>query len=245
MKLHPSSLKELYIQWDIIGDVFTVYRSTSPEGEFAVIGEDIDQSFFVDETANLYDDNVRYYYRVSGYVSGEKVSEDGPVTLQYNSVDKIAGKVIYESRVVLRVMNNPPVFFLIKKRVGSECPECWNAITKKVRYSGCLICNGTGIVEGYHQPIKTRISQDVSQLQMASDETDNDKVKLTPIRAWVLNVPLLKPEDVMCDILNQRYKVVNVAPRTKSQYVIRQILDLVPLDKGHPAYQIEVDRMVD
>jgi hypothetical protein len=48
----------------------------------------------------------------------------------------------------------------------------------------------------------------------------------------------------MVDVMNQRFKVINVGRRTKSQYIIRQVLDLVPLEKGHPAYQVNVDRSV-
>lgn len=243
MKLYPASLNELYIEWEIQGDTFNVYRSTSPESDFELVGETT-QPFYSDLSINLYDNNIKYYYKVEGWQLGVKVSEDGPQTLSHNVKDPVANKVIQESKTVLRMMNNPPVFFLIKKRVGDECYQCWNPVTKRIRYSNCDICNGTGIVEGYHRPIATKISQDVSQLTMGSGELDQDKVRLSPIRAWISNTPLLRPEDVMCDILNQRYKVVNVAPRTKSQFIIRQILDLVPLEKGHPAYQVEVDRTV-
>jgi hypothetical protein len=244
LKLYPSSLTEMYIEWDLEGDTFSIYRSTSPASDFEIIAQDVIQPFYVDNTANLYDENIRYYYRIEGFLSGDKVAEDGPRTLEYNARDGVANKVIHESKVALRVMNNPPVYFLLKKRTGEECPECWNPVTKRVRFANCDVCNGTGILQGYHEPIPTRISQDVSQLVMASGEMDGDKVKLTPIRAWVSNTPLLHPEDIMVDVMNQRYKVFNVARRTKSQYVIRQVLDLVPLEKGHPAYQVEVDRTV-
>jgi hypothetical protein len=244
MKLYPSSLSEMYIEWSVAGEQFAIFRSTSPENGFELIAENIDQPFFVDYNVNLYDENIRYYYEVKGFTAGVEVSKDGPVTLEYNQKDAIANKVIHESNVTLRAMQNPPVFFLIKRRVGEPCDECWNPITKKVRYANCAVCNGTGIIEGYHLPIVSRISQDVSQLVMFSSEQDDDKVKLTPIRAWIGNKPLLYPEDVMVDIMNQRYKITNVSRRTKSQYVIRQVIDLTPLEKGHPAYQVDVDRRV-
>lgn len=244
MRIHPSSLNELYIEWSIEGEVFEISRSTSPNSDFELIATNHPQPFFVDDFVNLYDQNVRYYYKVEGYINGSKVSEDGPSTLEYNSRDNVANKVIQESKTVLRMMNNPPVYFLLKRRVGFQCPECWNPITKKVSYANCPYCNGTGIMDGYHEPIPARISQDVSVLSMTSGEMDNDRVSLSPIRAWTINTPLLYPEDIMVDILNQRYKVVNVARRTRSQAVIRQVLELAPLDKGHPSYKVEVDRTV-
>lgn len=244
MKIHPSSLTELYVEWSIAGEEFSIYRSTSPQDGFELLQQGITQPFYIDYDVNLFDENVRYYYEVRGFTAGVEVSQDGPSTLEYNQKDAVANKVIHESKVALRVMNNPPVFFLLKKRVGESCPECWNPITKKVRFANCETCNGTGILEGYHLPVVSRISQDVSQLVMASGEQDNDKVRLSPVRAWITNTPLVHPEDVMVDILNQRYKVINVGRRTKSQYIIRQVLDLAPLEKGHPAYQVNVDRSV-
>lgn len=243
MKIHPVSLTEMYIDWSMEGSRFSVYRSTSPQDDFQLLGE-TDQRFFVDTTGNFYDENIRYYYRIEGYVGDLKVDEEGPETLIYNTKDAVAGKFIYEYNVVLSVMRNPKVCFLLKMREGTKCPNCWNPVTNRVQFADCDVCNGTGIIQGYHPPVISRISQDVSQLQLASGEMDEDKVNLSPIRAWIPNYPLLYPEDVMVDINNQRYKVVNVARRTKSQFVIRQVLDLSPLEKGHPAYNVEVDREV-
>lgn len=244
MKIYVTSLTELYIEWSIQGEEFELSRSTSPDSEFEPVAVHHSQPFFVDYDVNLFDENVRYYYKVTGFIDGNKVSEDGPATLEYNSRDNVANKVIQESKVVLRMMNNPPVYFLLKRRVGYPCSECWNPITKRVSYANCPVCNGTGIMDGYHAPIPSRVSQDVSQLTMASGELDSDRVRLSQIRAWTTNTPLLYPEDILVDMLNQRYKIVNVARRTRSQSIIRQIIDLVPLDKGHPCYQVEVDRTV-
>lgn len=245
MKIYPSSLTELYIEWSIGGETFQLSRSNSPDSEFDPVAINLTQPFYTDDDVNLYDENVRYYYMVEGYdANGNKIDEDGPGTLQYNSPDGVANKVVQESQVALRMMNNPPVYFMIKRRTGYPCPDCWNPVTKRTMYANCPTCNGTGTMDGYFNPIPARVSQDVSQLVMASGEMDSDKVRLSPIRAWTTNTPLLYPEDVMVDVLNQRYKVINVVRRTRSQYIIRQILDLTPLEKGHPAYLIDVDRTV-
>ena len=242
MRVIPASRSQMYISWSLEGDTFTVSRSTSPTGEFEVIAEGVEQPFVIDPKVDQYDYNVRYYYKVEGYVNGAVVATDGPGTIQYNQPDGLADKVIYEYAIALKMMNNPPVFFLLKKRTGGYCPDCWNTITNTVKYANCPTCHGTGRLSGYHPPIKTRISQNISQLIMTSGEEDSDKTSLTPVEAWIGNMPLLTPEDIMVDIMDQRYKIVSVAPRTKSQYVLRQIIQLAPLEKGHPAYNVEVDR---
>lgn len=242
MKIYPASLTEMYIEWDLQGETFTIYRSTAPTSGFEKLAEFIVQPFFIDRSVNLYDENITYYYRVEGFSAGVKISEAGPDTLEYVEKDNIANKVIYESKVLLKQMRNPPVFFLLRRRVGMPCPNCYNPITKRIKFPNCQVCGGTGVLKGFHDPIAARISQDVSQMIVASDAYDSDKTTLTPIRAWTANFPRLHPEDVMVDIMNQRFKIVGVTPRTKSQYLIRQVLDLVPLEKGHSAYNVPVDR---
>lgn len=242
MNIFPSSLTEMYIEWELQGGTFTVYRSTSPTSGFEKLAENIVQPFFVDSTVNLYDENVRYYYRVEGNSAGVVIATAGPETLEYSVKDPIAEKVIHESKILLKQMKNPPVFFLLQRRVGMPCPNCYNPITKRIRFPNCEVCGGTGVLKGYHDPIVTRASQDVSQMVSSSDAYDSDQISLSPIRAWIANFPRVHPEDVMVDIMNQRYKIVGVTPRTKSQYLIRQVLDLVPLEKGHSAYNVPVDR---
>lgn len=242
MRIFPASLTEMYIEWELQGDTFSIYRSTSPTSGFELLAENNVQPFFIDKSVNLYDEDIQYYYRIEGFSGGSKIAEAGPETNVYAQADPIADKVIHESKVLLKIMNNPPVFFLLKRKVGMPCPNCYNPVTKRVKFSNCKVCGGTGVLEGYHDPISVRISMDISQMVVASDMTDTDRTQLTPIRAWITNFPRLHPEDVMVDIQNQRYKVVSVGPRTKSQYLIRQVLDLVPLEKGHSAYNIEVDR---
>lgn len=242
MKIFPASLTEMYIEWELQGDTFTIYRSTSPTSGFEMLAEFIVQPFFIDKSVNLFDENISYYYRVEGFSGGVKIAEAGPDTLEYSQRDPIANKVIHESNVLLKQMRNPPVYFLLKRRAGMPCPNCYNPVTKRIKFPNCKVCGGTGILSGYHDPIATRISQDVSQMIIASDAYDSDKTVLTPIRAWIGNFPRLHPEDVMVDIMNQRYKIIGVTPRTKSQYLIRQVLDMAPLEKGHSAYNINVDR---
>jgi hypothetical protein len=245
IKVSPSFVNEMYIQWDsVAGSSFTVFRSNAEQNGFEVLADQVSVPFFVDKTVNLYDDAIHYYYKVEGYDNGAKVDETEVVTMQYHKADAIANKVIYESRVALRVMNNPPVFALIHKREGTPCPQCWNPVTKKIRFAGCTTCNGTGILTGYYPPIPIRISIDISGMEDTHSMLDGSEVTLSPINAWILNTPLLVPGDVLVDIMNQRYRVNQAIKRTKSQYVIRQLLQLIPLKKGHPAYNVDVDRSV-
>jgi hypothetical protein len=242
LKMVPLSPRELYVEWpDVKGDSFKIYRSLSPQDEFEVIAEDITMNHFVDKKVNFFDLALKYYYRVEGYKNGEKIDESETDTLRYQPRDRIANVVIYEANIALKVMDKPPVFVLIQRRDGGECPDCWNPITKRVSFSNCKVCNGTGIVKGYFPPIKTLISTDISAQVDESGMLDGDEITLSPVNAWIANYPLLTPGDIIVDTMDLRYRVTQVVPRTKSRYVMRQILNLVPVEKGDPVYQIEVD----
>lgn len=239
----PVSDRALYVTWpDFAGSTFRLLRSGSPQDGFLVIKDLLSYPFYEDDDVNLYNEANKYYYMVQSLDnSGQVIATLPVITARYNRPDSIANKVIYESKVVLRVMRNPPVYLLMKKRTVDHCPECWNFVTHKTKYANCKFCFGTGDIGGYYPPIAIQVSIDVSQLVSANDESDGGLVKLTPINAWMSNSPLTSPEDVLVDTLNRRYTIQRVIPRTRSQYVIRQVLQLVLLEKGHPAYNFYVD----
>lgn len=245
VRVLPTLKHALYMDWNgLKGNTFDVLRSGSPASEFEVVASDLTVPFYVDTTVNLYDEGNRYYYQIQSKQDGQIVDETHWNTEEYGQPDGVARVVIHESEVVLKVMNNPLVYLLIKKRFAEPCPECWNPITQRTRYANCPVCFGTGQLAGYFTPVPMRISRDISILVGNSTILDADAVNLSPINAWAAVTPLVTPGDVMVDVLNKRYVVQQVAPRTKSGCVIRQILQLTPLEKGHPAYNFPVDRSV-
>lgn len=242
LRIVPKDSKTLYVQWNNIdGEVFSLFRSTSPADGYELIAADLAVPFYDDKDVNLHENGLRYFYQVKGYEGGVEVAVSDGTVAQYNFSDPIANVVIHESHVVLKAMKNPKVQILLKRREGKRCPNCWNPITQKVRFSNCKVCNGTGLIEGYHTPIPTRISRTFSQLVDNTSMIDSEKVDYSPVNAWIVNTPLVSPGDVVVDIMDQRFLIERVEQRTKSQYVIRQILDMIPLEKGHPVYNVEVD----
>lgn len=242
IKVIPNGPNSLHIQWaDLKGESFELSRSSAPDSGYEIIATDLLTPFYQDTNVNLSDNGRRYFYEVKGYTGGVEVDKSSGGVAQYSKPDGIANVVIHESQVVLKVMNNPKVQILLKRREGKRCPNCWNPITKKVRFTDCPVCNGTGIIGGYHLPIVTRISRDFSQLADNTSMLDGEKVDKSPVQAWITNTPLVSPGDVIADIMNQRFLIERVVQRTKSQHIIRQIIDMIPLEKGHPSYNVELD----
>lgn len=230
----------VYVHWGVVGSTFEVYRSTSPHADFDLIAT-TNVPFYVDETANLYDVGNKYYYKVKAKSADGLTSiTTGIGEIRHSPMDYIARKVILEIDVVLRVMNNPNSRLLIARREGEDCPNCYNQITKRVKFADCSVCFGTGKTKGYFPPVPIRMSTDMSQFIDDGSYLAKDKVALTPVDAWVANYPKITPGDIIVDVTNRRFVVGVVIPRTKSQYVIRQIIQMTPLEKGHPAFYLDV-----
>jgi hypothetical protein len=239
--LNSDKKFQVYVHWDVAGVVFEVYRSTAPHHDFELLAS-TNVPFHVDETANMYDSGNKFYYRVVGKNGAGTVMETSETAeIRHNNRDLIAGKVIKEMRVVLRIMRNPRSYLLIARREGDDCPNCFNSVTKRVMFADCPVCFGTGKRRGYFPPVPIRMSTDMSQFVDDGSYLSNDKVALTPVDAWVENYPKITPGDVIVDVTDRRFLVMVVIPRTKSQYVIRQIIQMTPLEKGHPAFGVVVN----
>lgn len=234
--------QELTVEWfDVSAQWFRLWRSTSEFEGFEIVEERIETFFYIDKNVELGAVDNTYFYKVEGFNGTSLVVTTDPFTPIYNEVDYIARRVRFEAEKTLEVMKNPPVFLLSKRRVGMKCPECWDPVLRKVKYANCPVCNGTGDVQGYFKPIQIRLSTNVSSYMATLSVEDVDKVALTPIDAWTTGYPRIMPGDVIVDQLNKRYKVQNVSPRTHAQQIIRQLLSLVYLEVGHPAYDVPVN----
>lgn len=228
------------LQWNnLLGDTFSVYRSEAEHSGFTLLAQGLTIPLFNDDENLLWDDGTKFFYQVKGISSGGTVlSTSEVVTLMYNQKDLVSNKIMHEYQVVLRIMGNPPLHLFIRKQTGDKCTNCWNPITKKIRFADCPTCKGTGNAVGYYPSIPISVSTDVSQQMWDPSFVDSNKTTLNPISAWTMNTPLVHPGDIVADILGRRYIVTLSVPRTKSQYVIRQMMQLSPLNNGHPSYSL-------
>lgn len=236
------SKNELTVEWfDVSAQWFRLWRSTNEFEGFEIVEERIESLFYVDTNVELGAVDHTYFYKVEGFNGMDLVVTTEAFAPLYNDVDYIARRVRRDAETMLRVMKNPPVFLLSKRRVGMKCPVCWDPILRKTKFADCKVCNGTGEVQGFYKPIQILLSTNVSSFMGTLSVEDLDKVALTPIDAWTTGYPRILPGDVIVDQLNKRYKVQNVSQRTHAQQIIRQLLSLVYLEVGHPAYNVDVD----
>ena len=226
------------LEWrDLEGDRYELFRSTHETGDFEFL-DSVEGWHYRDESVNLWQPDLRYHYKIRVH-DGAEWTEHGPFTYRPGMHDRIALKIMQEFEAALRVMANPKMKLLAKRREAKKCPDCWNEVTQKVRFANCKRCDGTGELMGYHRPVELRVSREVSSYVSSIVPEDIDKVTLTPISGWALATPSLMNDDVLVDQEGVRYLVQNVTPRTKGQAVLRYMFQAVPLEKGHPSYLAE------
>lgn len=228
----------IVIEWrELSGERFEVFRSTHETGDYEFLAVTNDW-FYRDTDVNLWEVDVRYHYKVVAHEETSR-TEHGPVAVRAGEPDRYALKMMQEFDVLLRVMNNPTMKLLVKRRVAKKCPDCWNPVTRKVRFANCKRCDGTGELMGYHRPVEIRTSREISSFISSIVPEDLDKVTLSPISGWVAATPSVMNDDVLISREGHRYVIQNVMPRTKGQAVVRYLFQAVPLEKGHPAYLAE------
>lgn len=228
----------ILIEWrELSGERFDILRSTHETGDYEILST-TEGWHFRDEGVNLNQVDLRYHYKVIEH-EGTSRTEHGPISVRAGRHDRYALKMMQEYEVILRVMNNPTMKLLVKRRHAKKCPDCWNPVTKKVKFANCKRCDGTGELMGYHRPIEIRVSREISSYVSSIVPEDLDKVTLTPVSGWVAATPSIMNEDILIDREGHRYLIQNVMPRTKGQAVIRYMFQANPLEKGHPAYLAE------
>jgi hypothetical protein len=140
---------------------FFVDRSEAPT-EWVTISQALDAdglNEFVDYTAQLYDLQKAYEYRIRAVEyspTGEAVQTFTSASASSNEADPdLVGMYITEEHIFkYRYVDGVPVFIYKKKHDGLYCPECWDPVLKRVTKSNCATCYGTGKAEGYYPPIE-------------------------------------------------------------------------------------------
>ena len=248
--LNEFSLNYLLIKFstndtgeDMDNYAFNAYRSTSPYSGFELIKEDILGFEFLDYDVNLRNPSVKYYYKI-GIQDKETLKEEmSEITgeLIYNKPDNIALATIYNNNVYLRVVNNPDILLLPRKRFGQKCTNCWDDIRKQAKLDDCPDCFGVGYTGGYFSPTPIKISFLNSPYSHQENIDISDVGNLdSPIQVWTGNYPKIFSGDVLADHLNQRFSISHVQKSSKNGYVLRQTLTIKKLPTSHPVYNFQI-----
>jgi hypothetical protein len=112
------------------------------------------------------------------------------------------------------------------------------ALNKKTR-SHCLTCYDQGYVRGYLDPIETWADFGTSASVLVASEVGVDTQPQDAI-ATVPHYPPIKPNDILVESEDRRWRVTKVTRPEKGRVTIHQILTLHEIPETDIEYQIKI-----
>ncbi len=242
----------VFVQWDVQAPpaqeaiTFLLERGGGPEGPWETAATGTAGYYFYD-TGN--DERLslqrQVYYRVTATavstvaVSAPRLIGDSLPTRQRLLRKKIQRDIAVQYRVGSGVQ-----FAIFKRRHwGTRCTHCFDALTRTVTDAKCAYCLGTGYEGGYHAPVRIQARKGVTNIQ--TNVAPQGKVEVNQVRLTLLDYPRLEPDDVICEVHQDRRYVVKHATRTELRGVpVHQELVMSELARDSVEYLLTVSTSV-
>ncbi len=222
---------EIYETWEDLGPYHVnIYRSNTPQWDtssFVLIASGLDPattSEYEDTSVSGYLTNLwqDFYYTVVPIITTSNVSGlvPNPTRLQ-TEMNLTAKEIIRRKDLALLPRYGGSTFFLLKrKKTGTRCTNCWDSIIQRRTKTNCATCYDTNWVGGYFPPITFYGSLGGAPRRtlihlFGEWETQDSFMKTT-------SYPIISPQDVVVDIQNRRWRVLDMQPIEKNQYTITQ-----------------------
>jgi len=209
---------------DVLDYTFQLLRSESPSGPFDELTPPFDDKYiFIDNVIQVANRWRKYYYllRITNRVNGE-FKNFGPVSKEPDA-DLIALELRRHMILLFREFAGRRCWVLPARTFGQRC-ECWNPTTQKRTRSGCPTCFDTGFVRGYMSPIETWVQIDPSP--KANQYTNIGQQQQVNTTARCAYYPSLKPNDLLIEGENRRWKVVTISGTEQGRAIVHQEVQL-------------------
>jgi hypothetical protein len=209
---------------DVLDYTFQVLRSESPEGPYDNLTPPVDDRYiFIDNTLEVANRWRKYYYKIRiAQKSTGDCSDSDPVSREADP-DIITQELRRHMVLLFREFAGRRCWILPARTFGQRC-QCWNASLQKRTRSGCELCYDTGFVRGYMAPIETWLQIDPSA--KANQHTNVGKQQQQNTTARFGYYPQVKPDDLIIEPENRRWKVVSVTSTEKGRAPIHQEVQL-------------------
>lgn len=219
---------------------FTLFRSESPEGPWdQIAGPFKDKWYFRDTTVNQKHRLRQFYYRlliVEDSTGNECYSEPASIGSEY-ALEAL--EMVRRFALLLREFVGRKVIHFPVRTFGTRCPDCWDPIRYKVTDDKCLTCYGTGFAGGFMSPIRNLVQFDPapnsSQAGSAGESQD------TKTTARGLPFPPFKPNDILVEAENKRWRVMTATNTERLRSPIHTELQLHEIHRGDIVYKLPIN----
>lgn len=262
VRVRPLTVTSAEISWTLVPTDeplstarFTVLRSESPEGPYVdASGPMANVSSFVDK-ANLKakHNTVAWRVRVDDVITGiSTIYPNGNPTEAFKfhpdfnkeeqpgdfRPDFIALEIARRNNLLLRRFTGRLLAYCGVRTQGPRCPMCFDGLKRRSNSSACKICFGTTFEGGFYTPVPVFI--DVNPSPNVMQVANFGKIEENQTAAFMANYPLVKPNDMIVEPTNRRWRAVQVNTVTKNRYIVQQFLQLQEIDRSDSEYLFDL-----
>lgn len=225
---------------DVYDYTFQVFRSESPSGPFDALTEPFQDRYLVlDNTLRTGHRWRKYFYKIrtARLADPDDFIETEP-TAKEPDPDLIVLELRRHHQLLFQEFAGRRCWVLPARTSGQRC-SCWNPNLKQRTRSGCSTCYDTGFVRGYLHPIEQWIQIDPSPKTKTTMNVGNAQQSNTTMR--MAFYPPLKPDDLVIEAENRRWKVVTVTQTEKGRATLHQEVSLHEVPPKDIEFKIELD----
>lgn len=261
--VRPLSTTAAEISWTIVPTEeslttsrFHVLRSESPEGPYVDVSGPLVGTFSYLDAVNLKSkfNEIGYRIRVDHLPTGVSVTypngapgESFVLHPDFHRVkfaedygsDFIAMEITRRNNLLLRRFTGRLLAYFPVRTQGPRCALCFDNLKKRASKSGCRECYGTTFQNGFHDQINVFV--DVNPSPNVIQIANFGKMELNSTVMFMSNFPLAKPNDLIVEPSNRRWRVVQVNSVTKNRYVVQQYLQAEEIERSDAEYLLPVD----
>lgn len=233
IRVIPWPRKGWRIQWSVKdmnpAHKFAIERSSAPEGPWSYVIElDAADYTYQDNEVPLQDLFSGFYYRIRVIDESEEDVVITRAVSTFSAGNLITQEIIRNHEILLEGMNGHPGYFVrhlacYKRTIaGTQCHFCINPVTGEQQKDNCHVCQNTGYIENWSNPIifYGRWTDQVQKMKQITSTIDQEQ----EIRQlWTAAYPVIEPGDILAEKgTGKRYRVTNIATREPDGIIISQ-----------------------
>jgi hypothetical protein len=225
---------------DPLDYTFTIERSESQGGPWTQLCEPFsDKYFYRDIIVNLFHKWRIYWYRIKITKKSNGEISYSDKRSQEPEPDLAAAEARRLCLIAFREHLGRIAWIFPVRTFGQRCPACYDPITKNRIRSQCLTCYDTGFAGGYMNPIQTLVQVDatpkgIEQISLTETQQRNTTAR-TPY------FPIVKPDDIIVEAENLRWRVSRLSTSEKLRSVIYHELNLHEIPRSDIEYRIPIN----
>lgn len=235
---HEVSWEVAATHESVLDYTFTVLRSESPSGPFETLGAPFeDRYIFIDADLEPGNRWRMYHYVVRVTRKRDGVVVDTLPVAREAEPDLVALELRRHMQLLMHEFAGRQCWVLPRRTFGQRC-SCWDPVLQQPTRGGCRLCWSTGFVRGYLSPIEVWMQIDPSAKTNTVSTVGTPQQGNTTARCGYY--PPLKPQDLVIEAENRRWRVVSVSATEKGRAPIHQEVTLHEIPPRDIEFSIEL-----